>query len=350
MSKNSSTEQKPGFKVVDKKEHKASLRNLLSAREAKCPIHSNPSPAHHRSDTSNRSEIDVKNAIFGSVSKRFTCTCVWKRQLVEPLDGFVLSNVLSKEECEKLRKGVATDGQDYTFWNPEDTNSKHTRNVDTIEVFDESLAAGIWERVKMQVTNNIEIPEENDDWEFGLEGKWEAYGINPKMLFARYPEGGHFSPHTDGHQVIDFNHRSLHSVIIYLNDCSEGGATQLFKPEDYKDKKFIQDKQGRFRFSKEKVADRALPKAGSMLSFSQHHMHEGEPVGSGCSKFIIRTDVMYRRVPAVCDKPNDVEAYQCYQAAMEAEANAEHDKAGHLYTKVGRLSEKLARMLNIWMG
>ena len=29
------------------------------------------------------------------------------------------------------------------------------------------------------------------------------------MLFARYAHGGHFSPHTDGYSIVDFNYRSM---------------------------------------------------------------------------------------------------------------------------------------------
>lgn len=50
-----------------------------------------------------------------------------------------------------------------------------------------------------------------------IEGTWSAYGINHELMFGRYGPGGHFAPHTDGYTVRDFNHRSLYSVIIYLN-------------------------------------------------------------------------------------------------------------------------------------
>ena len=39
------------------------------------------------------------------------------------------------------------------------------------------------------------------------------------VILVRYPAGGHFSPHTDGYVIEDFNTRSLYSVIIYLNQC-----------------------------------------------------------------------------------------------------------------------------------
>lgn len=59
----------------------------------------------------------------------------------------------------------------------------------------------------------------------GFEGTWRACGINEHLLFARYGPGGHFSPHTDGYTIVDFNHRSLFTVLVYLNDCAVGGTT-----------------------------------------------------------------------------------------------------------------------------
>lgn len=60
----------------------------------------------------------------------------------------------------------------------------------------------------------------------GFEGTWRACGVNEHLLFARYGPGGHFSPHTDGYTIVDFNCRSLFTVLVYLNDCGGGGALQ----------------------------------------------------------------------------------------------------------------------------
>jgi len=340
-------ETKPGFKVVAKLEHKTSLVECLDRRSNSSSSGGDGGKTNNTDDEKNtpNETVSVKKEDNEEPPREVTIT---KRLLKSPLEGFVLSNVLSKTECESLLKGVTKSGRNYTFWNPEALDKRDTRNVDTVEVFDESLAAALWSRVREHVLKEVEIPEENDDWEYGLEGKWVACGMNPRMLFARYSPRGHFSPHTDGHVVIDFNHRSLHSVIIYLNTCEEGGSTQLFKPMDHKRKKFIQDAKGRFRLPQDMVADKALPRVGSLLSFSQHLMHEGEPVGDGCTKFIIRTDVMYKRTPAVCTSPKDLEAYDCFIKAGEAEANKEYEKAANLYSRISRLSEKFAKMVHVY--
>lgn len=40
--------------------------------------------------------------------------------------------------------------------------------------------------------------------------------------------------------------------------------------------------------------------APAVFAFYQDLPHEGEPVGEGCAKYIIRTDIMFRREPAIC--------------------------------------------------
>ena len=39
----------------------------------------------------------------------------------------------------------------------------------------------------------------------------------------------------DGYNVIDLDNRSLFSVLIYLNDCAQGGSTRLFHPDGASD-------------------------------------------------------------------------------------------------------------------
>lgn len=51
--------------------------------------------------------------------------------------------------------------------------------------------------------------------------------------------------------------------------------------------------------------------------------HEGEPVGEGGTKVVLRMDVMYERRPRVCNGPHDREAYRLYKEAelLEADGN-----------------------------
>jgi hypothetical protein len=111
-----------------------------------------------------------------------------------------------------------------------DEGARAFRNADTVEVTCPEVAAALWRRVGAHVAPVVTLARGDDACERGLEGTWRACGVNPVLLFTRYTPGGHFSPHTDGNTVVDLNTRSLRSMLVYLNDCADGGETTLFAP------------------------------------------------------------------------------------------------------------------------
>jgi len=266
---------------------------------------------------------------------------ITSRTLRAPLAGFVLFDVLSGPECTALQAQLQQHGLQYEFWNPQAPEKRDLRNAETLEVRDESLADEIWQRVKDFVEQRIVVGDDDDRFECGLEGTWVACGINPVMLYGRYAEGCHFSPHSDGNNVIDFNNRSLYTVIIYLTTCPDGGSTNLFSEHH----EFLVDDEGRKRFPIHAVTDSAQVTQGSLLAFRQDHLHEGEPVGPGCEKVIIRTDVMYTRIPPVCVDETGLEAYRLYNLAQVLEGQGKYPEASATYKQANRLSPLLAKML-----
>lgn len=210
---------------------------------------------------------------------------------LEHLDAFILHGVFSEAECESFV--AKTEALRYTFWNQSAPDVKNFRNADTVEVNDVSLAEGIWKRIQHLVVPEVSITSDEERCERGLEGTWRAVGVNHNLLFARYGPGGHFSPHTDGYTIVDLNKRSLYSLLLYLNTCSVGGATRMFPPDDQAERHYDKDDEGRMRWSESSVVARAPVARGTALAFYQNIPHEGEPVGDGEAKYIIRTDIMY---------------------------------------------------------
>ena len=87
---------------------------------------------------------------------------------------------------------------------------------------------------------------------------------------------------------------------------------------------------------------------GAALIFAQNLPHEGEPVDEGCTKYIIRTDVMYERVDKRCDSSVHREAYKLFREAKLAEADKECDRAMKMYARCTRMmSSALAKELGI---
>jgi hypothetical protein len=99
---------------------------------------------------------------------------------------------------------------------------------------------------------------------------WRPSGLNERLRFYRYDPGQRFAPHFDGYFARSSDERSFLTFIVYLNDGFEGGQT---------------------RFEGVTVK----PRIGTALCFRHHLLHEGAPVLEG-RKYVLRSDVMYRRI------------------------------------------------------
>eukprot|EP00746_Dinoflagellata_sp_MGD_P148419 gnl/MRDRNA2_/MRDRNA2_80635_c0_seq2.p1 gnl/MRDRNA2_/MRDRNA2_80635_c0~~gnl/MRDRNA2_/MRDRNA2_80635_c0_seq2.p1 ORF type:complete len:168 (-),score=25.78 gnl/MRDRNA2_/MRDRNA2_80635_c0_seq2:49-552(-) len=164
--------------------------------------------------------------------------------------------------------------------------------------------------------------------------------MNPKMLFARYKDGGHFAPHTDGTTVLDFNTRTCYSCVIFLNKSPWGGATRIYDDRQI-GKEPVMDKSGRLTGDAQlKIAD-VEPKPGRMVVFYHRTMHEGLPAAL---KYIIRTDVLYERRPAICTQPEDIIAFEEYERAQFLAETGEHDEAMKLFRRCFKRSPALAKI------
>ena len=102
--------------------------------------------------------------------------------------------------------------------------------------------------------------------------KWEPCGLNERFRFYRYREGQSFKPHIDGAFKRNEDEISLITALIYLSEDFEGGETYLISDNE-----------------------KIVPKKGMLLLFDHKILHAGMPVISG-TKYVIRTDVMYRKI------------------------------------------------------
>jgi hypothetical protein len=102
---------------------------------------------------------------------------------------------------------------------------------------------------------------------------WELVGLNERFRFYRYDPGQKFKAHFDGYFERPNGERSHFTFMVYLNDGFEGGPTAFYECDPVL---------------------RVQPERGKALVFFHHQLHEGMPVVSG-RKYVLRTDVMYRR-------------------------------------------------------
>ena len=262
---------------------------------------------------------------------------------LDPIDGFVVDSFFTPSECARLVQAAESSGG-FAFWDPvADAERRSVRNADTLEFEDSDFCAALWQRLAPFVPSKaLFTPDDEERYEPDLEGEWVASGLNPHLLLNRYGSGGHFAPHADGSTLVDFNHRSLYTVLIYLNHCTDGGATQLLDGSDGNTSTV--DAQSGARVARaDAVVHTIRPELGRALVYYHQTLHAGEPVGAGCAKYCLRTDVMYERSPPICTEPKDVKAFELILEARAKEAAGEPMEALPLYMRAKKLSAGIAR-------
>jgi hypothetical protein len=95
-------------------------------------------------------------------------------------------------------------------------------------------------------------------------------GANPRLRLYRYAPGQKHGAHWDTVVELADGVKSLLTLVFYLNDGFEGGATDF--PE---------------------LETNIEPRAGRALLFQHRILHEAMPVRAG-TKYVLRTDVLYR--------------------------------------------------------
>ncbi len=139
------------------------------------------------------------------------------------------------------------------------------RNNERVMFDDVAMAARLFERLAPVLPGQLL----NRDGE--LLGK--PCGLNERFRGYRYSPGQRFAPHFDGAFIRNPHEASELTVLLYLNDGFEGGATAFC---DW--------------------GARVEPRRGQALLFQHLVLHEGQEVTAG-RKYVLRSDVMYRLEP-----------------------------------------------------
>ncbi|CAB9508491.1 P4Hc [Seminavis robusta] len=201
-----------------------------------------------------------------------------------PQPARVLPNVLTRDECQQLRRVTTTLG--YRSDHP--VSQAHPTGIDSCELMvdSESILNVIWERVQPHLPATLTAHNKTV----------QLFGINPRWRCFRYGQDCVYRPHLDGSWPLCYLDeegkyhcpkqqkqqysdaiKSYLTFLIYLNDDFEGGETRYYLPQG--------------------VARGIVPRAGSVVVFPQGNLasliHEGSQVTKG-TKYVVRTDVLYR--------------------------------------------------------
>lgn len=235
----------------------------------------------------------------------------------------------------------------------------------------------------------------------GREGLWEPIGLNEGFRCCRYEPGGHFGPHCDGVFERSTHETSLLTFMVYLTnnpapvipperDSKRGGSgggsgrggaeaeQEEEKPEEKPEEKadplasrglpisassfhnatrFLrmdsartlahrEKGTGRFLAPDDTVVHAVFPEEGMAIVFFQGLvLHDGGRVVGG-EKVILRSDVMFRRVPGSYDADRDAsleEEQTLLRQAGFAEARGDIKQALELYQEAERTRKRRER-------
>ena len=133
------------------------------------------------------------------------------------------------------------------------------RHNERVTFDDQNLANELFEKVK-------------DDPQLHNPG-WECIGLNERFKIYKYSgPDQYFASHYDGSfERVPLFEQSWVTMLLYLNEDFEGGQTSFVDGE-------------------------IEPKTGLAAFMTQHnYLHEAREATGG-SKYVLRTDVMYRRI------------------------------------------------------
>jgi predicted 2-oxoglutarate/Fe(II)-dependent dioxygenase YbiX len=186
------------------------------------------------------------------------------KQSIEGETIFVLPNFLSADECDRYIALSESAGYDEATITTRAGAVMRKDVRDNLRVIhdDPALASLLYERAK---------PHLPDRWMI-----WQVHGFNERLRFYRYDRTQKFDLHTDGCFRRSPDEESLFTFMIYLNDGYLGGETNFY------------DNRCGLKHS-------IKPEKGKALVFWHYQLHEGAPLIEG-RKYVLRTDVMYRRV------------------------------------------------------
>jgi predicted 2-oxoglutarate/Fe(II)-dependent dioxygenase YbiX len=190
----------------------------------------------------------------------------WSADNVATIAGF-----LSAAECDDyIRLGEATGFEEAPITTSRGMMMmKDVRNNDRVMIDDPARALALYRRV-------------SDDLAPRFQRTWTRVAFNERLRLYRYDIGQQFDWHRDGYFQRPNGERSFFTFMVYLNDDFDGGATS-----------FSDDG---FGFPGGML--RITPAKGMGLLFHHPILHRGDPVTTG-RKYVLRTDVMYRRVATV---------------------------------------------------
>lgn len=201
----------------------------------------------------------------------------------------LLESLVSEQECDRLNRAAEAVGFGKTNY-PQDYRG-NLRLITT----DPGLSTALWERVRPLVPDTLEFDEGRNGPQGGT-GTWRAVGLNEVFRIAKYYEGHRFGAHCDAWFERNREERSFYTVNLYTNSVApEHGGRTRFYGEHANGRRRVEPTS---QSGSDRIDLAVQPEAGLAVVFRHgprtELLHDGERLGGGV-KYLLRTDVMYRR-------------------------------------------------------
>lgn len=188
----------------------------------------------------------------------------------------LLDEVLDGAECARLNDAAEAIGYGRTNYPQE-----YRGNLRLL-ITDPALAAALWERVRPFVPATLSTADSQDG-----NDTWVACGLNECFRLAKYYPGTRFGAHCDARFERHAHEKSFYTVNIYTNSvpAEHGGRTRFYAEQR--------------RRGDDCCVDLAVKPEAGLAAIFRHGprdelLHDGEELRGGI-KYLLRTDVMYRR-------------------------------------------------------
>ncbi|CAF1158797.1 unnamed protein product [Adineta steineri] len=219
---------------------------------------------------------------------------------------FVLYKTFSPEECQFLIDSIENIGFNKLLY-----GGNYRTNTRT-QIVQKSLADEFLHRVQDFLPK--QWPGKDNT------SQWDLMNLNEQIRICRYEPGQYFAPHFDGIYKRSYQEQSQLTIMAYLNDSFTGGHTNFLDET-----------------TKPPTLTHALkPETGMVLIFQHEIFHEGEAVITG-KKYIMRSDVVYKRFLSAPMSKEEQEARDLLATAERHEDQSNHEEATKCYRKAFKL-------------
>lgn len=165
------------------------------------------------------------------------------------------------------------------------------------------LARALWARLRVAVPSVRFLDARSPTDHFATETRaghrsWRVVGLSPLLRFMRYEPGGRHLCHYDAGYDYGDGRRTLLSVVFYLTDAPESGATRFVRDGQEGVDVRVRDFSDWARDTRDDEVIAAVhPVCGDALVFDHRLCHDVAKWRGPGARVIVRGDVVYEAIP-----------------------------------------------------